>query len=220
MISNLTLRLSNIQNSFIDSIKLSLKFSYSISTPPTKMSNPPQMFDDIGLTMYKDIEGISSSETGESLNALLFDGTMRYYKDRLDISIVIPELPQKPTRGMIGNFFKSVKTKVYDSFNGESAVNILNDTDSTKYVGDFITTDVLDSAITEIPIETQLLKEETCSELSGINSRIIDELKEFMKMDEELGSTLRKRKIKDDLEDKIKAQEEILSFIRKRDFTL
>lgn len=179
-----------------------------------------KMFDDIGLSMYKDVQGISSSETGDTLNALLFDGTMRYYKERLDVSIVIPELPQKPTQGMITNFFKSVKTKVYDSYKGDSTVNILDDTDSIKYFGDFITTDVLDAAITEIPIETQLLKEETCSELSGINSRIVDELKEFMKMDEELGSTLQKRQIKEELEEKIKAQDEIISIIRKRDFTM
>lgn len=167
--------------------------------------------------MYKDVQGVSNSETEETLNTLLFDQTMRYYKDRLDVSIVVPELPQKPTRGIIANFFKSVKTKVYDSFNKDSSVNILNDTDSTKYFGDFITTDVLDSAITEIPIETQLLKEETCSELSGINNRIIDELKEFMKMDEELGSTSEKRRLKEELEEKIKSQEEIISIIRNRD---
>ncbi|MDD4930617.1 MAG: hypothetical protein PHG66_00490 [Candidatus Colwellbacteria bacterium] len=176
-----------------------------------------RILDDIGLSTYRDLQGISDSETGDTLNALLFDQTMRYYKDRLDVSIIIPKLPTKPTRGMIMSFFGSIKTKVYDSFNKDAAVNILDDTDSTKYFGDFITTDVLDGAITEIPIETQLLKEETCSELSGINSRIVGELKEFMKMDEELGSTAQKRKLKDELEEKIKAQEEILSIIRNRD---
>lgn len=175
------------------------------------------IFEEIGLSMYKDIEGISNSKNEETLNALLFDRTMRYYKERLDVNIIIPQLPKKPTEGMISGFFKAVKTKVYDSFNKDYKVDILNDTDSTKYFGDFTTSDTLDSVITEIPVEIQLLKEESCGELIGINSRIISELKEFMDIDERLGSTELKRELKSELENKIKSQNEILRFLKNKD---
>lgn len=177
------------------------------------MDNPLEILDDIGLTMYTDIKGLSDSDTQEAINALLFDQTMRYYKNRMDI--IIPKVPQKTSKWMINNFFKAVKMKVYDSFKEDYKADLMNDVDSMEYFGDFITTDVLDAAITEVPIETQLLKEETCGELKGINNRIVDELNEFMRLDTELGSTVQKRILKKELEDKIRAQEEILSFGRR-----
>lgn len=172
------------------------------------------MWNNIGLSMYSDIKGISSTDNQETINTLLFESTMKYYKDKLGVSIVVPRLPLN--KGVISSFFKAVKTRVYDSFKGEYKIDILNDIDGIKYFGDFITTDALDSVITEIPIEVQLLKEETCSELGGINSRILDELKEFIKMDDELGDTSKKREIKKELEEKIKSQEEILSVVKSK----
>ena len=85
-----------------------------------------------------------------------------------------------------------------------------------SYFNDYITTDTLDDAITEIPIEMQLLKEENCGESKNLNSSVISELKDLLEEDQKIDTSIsHKINVKKQLESQIEAQIEILVKLRR-----
>jgi hypothetical protein len=148
----------------------------------------------------------SNSDTQASFNSAIFMLSKEFYRNRLSVNIIIPKTKEEILNDhtwykRISNLIPFAKSKrLYEN------VDLFND---------YITTDALDYAITETPIENQFLNEVgTCKEEESLANKIqlcVSNVEESL---DSLGSSLEnKYALIRELEDKITLQEKALDII-------
>jgi hypothetical protein len=159
-------------------------------------------------TIYKDLIKTDDINIQQAMSVILFDLTKDFYKEKFNI--VIPSYSKKVLkRWMIVEFFSTIRKTIWNIFNRKNKIDLTDN--NISYFNDLTTTDVLDSCITEIPIEQQILKEEGCGSAKNLNNNVIEELEDLFNESQKLGIDItEKYKIKLELENKVKLQEEIL----------
>jgi len=158
-------------------------------------------FVNMNLSDIKDF--ISNSDTQAAFNLAMFQLMEQYYKKRLNLNIIIPKTKEEILRDKtwykkIIDYIPFVKSKkTYEN------VDLFND---------YITTDALDYAITEVPIENQFLNEVgSCKEEESLGNKISLCVQSVEESLDTLGSSLdEKYKLVKELEDKIDLQEKAI----------
>jgi hypothetical protein len=145
-----------------------------------------------------------------SLNLRMFEVLQEFYKNRLDVNIILPKTKDESKKGI----FSWVKTAV-------SKIPLVSSTklyENVDLFNDYITTDALDYAITEVPIENQFLAElGGCDEEESLAKKILLCIKDTKKNYALLGSSLEEKyKLIDELERKLLMQDAVIG-TQKRD---
>ena len=163
----------------------------------------------LSLNEFKSISDMYKKDPAQRINLLLFESSKRFYEQKLDTKILLPKI-KKVNTNIVNKFLKTVYTSTTSLFNPNYKTDMLKDYDDMSYFNTYITTDTLDDAITEIPIEAQLFKDEGCDELENLNSNMLNLLKDLRKDGDNLQDEIpRKEALIRDLEEKVKKQEEI-----------
>jgi hypothetical protein len=163
----------------------------------------------LSLDDFKAISDMYKKDQAQRINLLLFESSKKFYEQRLETKILLPKI-KKVNTNIVNKFLKTIYISNTTFFNQNYKTDMIKDFDDISYFSNFITTDTLDDAITEIPIETQLFKEDNCEELENLNSNMLNLLKDLRKDGDSLQEELPKKEaLVRDLEEKIKKQEEI-----------
>jgi hypothetical protein len=172
------------------------------------------LINEFKISNYKDI---FTDDQEELFGSILFDFTQRYYKEKLpeggSNKIIIPQITNKTNKSTITNFLSGIKTRIWDLYSSEGSMSITKDEEISYFV-DNISTDILDSAITEVPIEIQLLQPETCDVANNLNSHLVSELQDLYNESLNL-QTDEKIKIRNDLLKKLTAQNKFFKIYNK-----
>jgi len=174
-----------------------------------KLRTYTSLTNEFKISNYKDIKDIFTDEQEELFGSILFDATQRYYKQKINSKIIIPQLTNKTDQSTINKFFSGVKTRIWDLYSaGSPPIEITKD-EEISYFTDIISTDILDSAITEIPVEIQLLQPETCDVVNNLNTNLVTELQDLYNESLKL-KTEDKIKIRNELRKQLITQNEVL----------
>lgn len=167
--------------------------------------------DILSNTDYKNIAKlVTDSDTQAQVNIEIMAILKKFYKDRLNI--IIPKTHKEAIKEESG-FFKKILKKI------PVVSNIVGGKDSEyqhiSLFNDNITTDALDFAITEVPLEIQFLKDVgKCSESESLQEKIYSKIEELSVTIDDMGSSIEdKYLIMSELKNKISRQEAILQKI-------
>lgn len=154
---------------------------------------------------YKKINTLlSDSKSQEFFNDVMRELTKNFYKERLDVNIIVPSA-------------KASKKTFYDNL--KNFISPSQQYEEISLFNDYITTDALDLAITEVSLEEQFMKEvDGCGESEGLLDKIYNKITELDIQLENMGSSLEnKYEIIKELKDKIAKQEVVIEKISDTD---
>ena len=167
--------------------------------------------DLVNLDLTKMRKFLTNSDTQASFNTAMFTLAKEFYKNRLNVNIIVPKTEEEVLHDQtwyqkIASYIPLIRsTKTYED------VDLFND---------YITTDALDYAITETPIENQFLNEVgTCREEESLANKIQLSVANIEESLDSLGSSLEEKyALVKELETKIAYQEKALASmgLRKR----
>ena len=168
---------------------------------------------------------LSDNKSQEFFNDVMRGITKKFYKERLNVNIIIPSANKGGEKTVsskiitkakqIGSKAKQMGIKVLsfeNPFGRESAKESVQEYEDISLFNDYITTDALDFAITEVSLEEQFMKEvEECGESEGLLDKVYNKITELDIQLENMGSSLEnKYEIIKDLKDKIAKQELVI----------
>jgi hypothetical protein len=165
------------------------------------------LIDDMINTNLTDIhEFFSNSDTQASFNSAMFSLAKEYYKNRLSVNIIVPKTKEEILKDQ--TWYKKIASLIPFAKSKKLYENV-------DLFTDYITTDALDYAITETPIENQFLNEVgTCREEGSLAEKVqlcVTNVEESL---DSLGSSLEdKYALIHELESKIALQEKAIEIL-------
>lgn len=165
------------------------------------------LINDIINTNFNDIqEFLSNSDTQAAFNSAMFMLSKEYYKNRLNVNIVIPKTKEEILNDQ--TWYKKIANLIPFARSKKLYENV-------GLFEDYITTDALDYAITETPIENQYLNEVgTCKEEESLANKVQLAVENVEESLHSLGSSLEEKyALIRELEDKITLQEKALEIM-------
>jgi hypothetical protein len=154
--------------------------------------------------VFNAVQFLSNSDIQATFNMRMFEVLQEFYKKRLDVNIILPKTKEENKKGVLA-WVKNALSHVPFTPSEKKYENI-------DLFNDYITTDALDYAITEVPIENQFLKElGSCDEEESLANKILLCMKDTEKNFSLLGSTLdQKYKLLEELERKLLMQKAVI----------
>lgn len=151
---------------------------------------------------------LSDSDAHALLNMRMFELLQEFYKNRLDVNIILPKTKQQSKKGLL-SWINQAISKIPFVASNKTYENV-------DLFHDYLTTDALDYAITEVPIESQFLKEiGECNEEESVAKKLLLCIKDVKKNYSLLGSSLEEKyKLLEELEQKLVMQD---AYIMKKD---
>lgn len=153
------------------------------------------------------VKFLSDSDIQASINLRMFEIIQEFYKKRLDVNIILPKTKEESKKTGLASWVKSALSYVPFVSSDKTYENI-------DLFNDYLTTDALDYAITEVSIENQFLKEiGGCNEEESLANKLLICIKDTKKKYTLLGSSLEEKyKLLDELEKKIALQQRVINF--------
>jgi hypothetical protein len=162
-----------------------------------------------GIDYYSDVMEIFSLDNQEDISATWFEATQRYYQTSQQI--IIPE--NKVPRWQITQFLVDTREKITKILSRDPTP-VVEPVLKIDYISAVATSDVLDDAITEKPIELQIITPKTvCIKTKNLNNQIHIQLNELLKEDLNMGSLADKQGVKKYLLEQVAKQREVLSVL-------